>query len=229
MARTSLCKALNEAIQNNNDGVMLIELGCYREARTSLQKAVKQARGIARTMRKDRILPKPSRNIRYRWGQAAPLRLVATDSFVFRRALSIVPLEEIVELSNCRAESTTMLFNLGLTFHLEAASNTKERIRYSKLLERALECYRVAVSMRVKHRPDQQERRLSGEQLFDLGLANNIAEVHVFFMDDKKAASFYNEVSGSLHNIHHLLPSEDVTGLCLNIAAFNMPRAAAAA
>ena len=228
MATISLSESLREAIQHNNDGVFLIESGCYQEARRSLQTALTQTRTVTRAMQQDGILPKHARSIRYRWAQSAPLNQAKSDPFVFRRALSIVPVGEL-ELSSCRAESTTMLYNLGLSFHLEGASIQHDKVAYSQMLQRALECYRVAVSMRQKPKSERQSSRITGEQLFDLGIANNAAEIHLSFMNYEEAAVFYEHISEILPRLKDLLPREDLTGFCLNLASFTVPRMAAAA
>lgn len=228
MAALALPEILSEAIRLNNDGVLLIETGLYPEARTCLQKALKKTRSVAHAMKEDGIIPRQVKPLRYRWAQAAPLHLSDSDSFVFRRALSIV-LSGSAGLSNCRAESTTMLFNLGMSFHLEAASNQRDRIRYPKVLQRAIECYRVALSMRKQHLSEQLPEIISGEQLFDLGLANNVAEILRYFMKYDEATEHYKKVSNSLPAFKDLLPTEDIVGLCLNLASFAVPRMAAAA
>eukprot|EP00545_Synedropsis_sp_CCMP1620_P004578 CAMPEP_0119020666 /NCGR_PEP_ID=MMETSP1176-20130426/24505_1 /TAXON_ID=265551 /ORGANISM="Synedropsis recta cf, Strain CCMP1620" /LENGTH=92 /DNA_ID=CAMNT_0006975121 /DNA_START=477 /DNA_END=755 /DNA_ORIENTATION=+ len=92
-----------------------------------------------------------------------------------------------------------------------------------------MECYSVALSMRRQHLSERVPERISGEQLFDLGLANNVAEIHRYFMDYDEAAIYYQEVSENLPAFKDLLPTEDVVGLCLNLASFAVPRMAAAA
>jgi tetratricopeptide (TPR) repeat protein len=230
-AAVNLSTVLNDAIKLNNDGVLLIENGLYPEARMCLQKALKKTRSVGHAMKKNGMKPRqPSTPLRYRWAQAAPLQVTDSDSFVFKRALSIVESEEDpLGLSNCRAESTTMLFNLGLSFHLDAASNPQARVAYSRLLQTALECYRVAVSMRRQHLSERLPDIISGEQLFDLILANNAAEIHRYLMNYDEAAIYYQQVSESLPAFKDLLPTEDFVGLCLNLASFAVPQMAAAA
>jgi len=226
---STLVDTLNDAIQNNNNGALMIETGCYREARVSLQIAVRQTRGVAHAMRRDRLIPKSSSSVQCRWTQVAPLHLSDTDPFLFRRALAIMPKEAKPDLSNCTAESTTMLYNLGLSFHLEAESRHRERVKYHQLLERALECYRVVVSLRGQHQQNKQLHNISGEQLFDLSLAINVAEVLRYFMNYTEAAVFYDQVSENLHTFQNILATEDITGVCLNLASFIVPQLAPAA
>ena len=230
MAMNSLSKALKEAIEHNNDGVLLIESGCYQEARQSLETALKQTRMVAKAMKCDDIHPGQTTNIRYQWGKSAPNRQAISESFIFGRGLSIVAPTDGLELTNCKSEATTMLYNLGLSFHLEGASNPKDIIAYSQMLARASKCYRVAVSMRQQHKLDNNtSQKVTGEHLFDLALANNVAEIHLYFMNYSEAAKFYNYVSEKLHFFKELLSTEDLTGFCLNVAAFSIPRMAAAA
>lgn len=230
MATKPLSETLLEAIVHNNDGVLLIECGCYQEARDILQIALKQTRTVVHAMKKDGIIPKQTRSSRFRWAQAAPLDESLSDSFIFRRGLTmILPVDEI-ELSNCKAESTTMLYNLGLSFHLEGASNAKNIVLHSKMLGRALECYRVAVSMRQQHQTNASSSRLiPGEQLFDIGLANNVAEIHLYFMNHNEAVVFYAAVSDTLAHVKDMLPANEMNGFSLNLVAFGLPRMAAAA
>ena len=141
----------------------------------------------------------------------------------------VLPVDEL-ELSNCKAESTTMLYNLGLSFHLEGATNAKDIVLHSKMLHRALECYRVAVSMRKSNQSTiSPSRRPSGEQLFDLGLANNAAEIHIYFMNRDEADVFYTVVTDLLRHSNNRFPANELHGFSLNIAASSLPRMAAAA
>lgn len=231
MATKSLSNVLKSAIEHNNDGVLLIESGCYQEARQSLQTALKQTRSVAAAMKCDNIHPRQTTNTRYIWGKSAPIRQAISESFIYGRGLSIVAPPDGVELkSNCKSESTTMLYNLGLSFHLEGVSNPKDNITYSQMLARALKCYLVVVSMRQKQKSEVNARpKVIGEHLFDLALANNVAEIHLYFINFNEAATFYNYVSENLHFFRELLSTEDLTGFCLNVAAFRMSRMAAAA
>lgn len=70
---------------------------------------------------------------------------------------------------------------------------------------------------------------ISGEQLFDLALANNVAEIYRYLMNYDEAAIYYRQVSESLPAFKDLLPTEDFVGLCLNLASFAVPQMAAAA
>ena len=182
-------------------------------------------------MKENGIIPRQTRNTRFRWAQAAPLvDQSLSESFIFRRGLTMVlPVDEL-ELSNCKAESTTMLYNLGLSFHLEGASNANDIILHSKMLLRALECYRVAVAMRKSNQSNMSpSRRPTGEQLLDLGLANNAAEIHLYFMNHDEAVAFYTVVADILPHFNNRLPEHEMHGFSLNLAVSSLPRMAAAA
>lgn len=65
MTTKPLSKTLLEAIEHNNDGVLLIECGCYQEARESLQIALKQTRTVVHAMKENGIIPRQTRNTRF--------------------------------------------------------------------------------------------------------------------------------------------------------------------
>jgi tetratricopeptide (TPR) repeat protein len=220
-----------EAVRLNNRGVSLIEAGRYDDAKLKLQLAIKTTQALAQALQSDpNVVPRPPKNIRYRWGQHAPLTCSETKYFIFRRALSIVPLSsEDLGISTCRAESTAMLFNLGLSFHLAGTHYMKTNRVYSLFLLRALECYRVAFSMRQKHHTDASGKKLAREALFDLGLSCNLGDIHCHFMDYDEAAKCFGRISETLGQNRDSLSSEDVTVFCLNLASFSMPRMAGAA
>jgi len=239
-----IADAFKNAVQQNNHAVRLLQAGCYHEASIIFQRAIQSTRTVLKKMKDGNILPTSNRFIRYQWSMAPPsssssLALSGAttttsrggDSFVFRRALSIIMpptlFDNKMEVPNIRATSTIFLFNLGLSFHLEAAtaataaadSNLKEQF-----LEKALGCYRVAMTMRNKYRKKEYD------QLFDLALANNVAEIHRLLHNYQEASVHYEIMKQHTNALHQtMLTTEDVAGFIFNLACFAVPRMASAA
>ena len=238
-----IADAFKNAVQQNNHAVRLLQAGCYHEASITFQRAIQSTRAVLKKMKDGNILPTSNRFIRYQWSMAPPLSSLALsattttasrgagDSFVFRRALSIIMpptlFDNKTEIPNIRATSTIFLFNLGLSFHLEAAATATaadSNLKEQEFLEKALGCYRVAMTMRNKYRKKEYD------QLFDLALANNVAEIHRLLHNYQEASVHYEIMKQHTNALHQtMLTTEDVAGFIFNLACFAVPRMASAA
>ena len=218
-ATAMIVGVFNAAVQKNNHAVRLLQAGRNHEASILFQHAILSTRALLKKMKDGNILLTSNRVIRYKWSVAPLSAATGGDSFVFGRALSILPPADNNEVPNIRAASTIFLFNLGLSFHLQAAgSNQKE------LFEKALGCYCIAMTMRKKY------RRKEHGQLFDLGLANNVAEIHRLLHNYQEASVHYKIMKQHLNALNQrMLTTEDAAGFIFNLACFAEPRMASAA
>ncbi|KAI2504771.1 hypothetical protein MHU86_9707 [Fragilaria crotonensis] len=112
---------------------------------------------------------------------------------MFKRPIQML---EKMELEDCKALAgdiaSAIIFNVSLGFHIQA-------LKDSQHLKTALNGYEIALGLR-------KQRKRSASKLLDLGLLNNIAEIHL-------ERSAYESAVPYFANVAYLLKHQDNTDL----------------
>ena len=184
-------------IRLNNKGAELLSQGKLLESRVLFIKALTCTKIITIALQKHPPrITKPVR-MEYHFLTTIPT-CIDSEAFMFKRPIQIL---EKKELEHCKAMAgdiaSAVIFNVSLGFHCQG-------LQESQHLTKAINGYEIALNLR-KHK----KRAVS--KLFDLGLLNNIAEVHL-------ERSAYESAVPYFANMAYLLKQQDNVELLVDQA-----------
>jgi hypothetical protein len=179
-------------IRINNKGAELLSQGKIQESRVLLIRALKYTKMITVALQKR--APRRTKLVTLEYHFLTPmLTEIDSEAFMFKRPVQIL---EKMELEDCKAMAgdiaSAIIFNVSLGFHSQG-------LRDSQHLKKALSGYEIALDLR-------KQRRRSVSKLLDLGLLNNIAEVHLERSEFESAVPYFA-------NMAYLLKHQDNTDL----------------
>lgn len=179
-------------IRINNKGAELLSQGKIQESRMLLIRALKFTKMITVALQKRPPRRTKSTTLEYHFLTPMPTE-IDSEAFMFKRPVQIL---EKMELEDCKAMAgdiaSAIIFNVSLGFHSQG-------LRDSQHLKKALSGYEIALDLR-------KQRRRSVSKLLDLGLLNNIAEVHL-------ERSAYESAVPYFANMAYLLKHQDNSDL----------------
>mmetsp|Transcript_25 Transcript_25/g.35 ORF Transcript_25/g.35 Transcript_25/m.35 type:complete len:231 (-) Transcript_25:56-748(-) len=205
-----------KAVILNNEGAAMIEVGNFVGSRIAFKKALHLLRSIEQPEKQPRQCESRS-TVHFRWSSKTALsskhhlNCSNSSSFIYRRALLILP-SNTSESNSCHtAETATILYNLSLSLHLEGhISNT------SSLLKRSIKAYRITLLFQKKV---NLQNKFRGGGLLGVAINNNMAMVHQEFMEYSAAHDCFSAVSRGMRRLRitgHLEHNE-YQGLILNL------------
>ena len=168
-------------IRLNNKGAELLSQGKIHESRVLFIKALSYTK-IA-TVAFQKHPPRVKTSVRLEYHFLTPMSIeIDSEAFVFKRPVQML---EKKELEDCKAMAgdiaSAIVFNVSLGFHFQG-------LQESQYLTKAMDGYKIALDLR-KHR----NRTVS--KLLDLGLLNNIAEVHLERCAYESAAPYFANIA----------------------------------
>jgi tetratricopeptide (TPR) repeat protein len=205
------------SIALNNEGCEYLECGdfptarnCFRDALQFMTVAIVEAQRLSE----------------FQWSVLpyAPLH-IAPDAYVYQRGVFIYrddddfPTPSAFELSD---ESSMIVYNLGLSFHLLGTSTNK-----SALLNEALSFYKIAEAIRSRR------TQAKNPELIDLAIYNNMGQIYYEQVNFDQARICFGALKSALIYFSHqglvdFLADEDSDGFVLNASIQAVTLAAAA-
>ena len=148
-----------------------------------------------------------SASVGLQWTRNPPRHIDEQTHFVFQRALVIV----FNKSNSCSAESTAIIYNLALSAHMKGLITNS-----SALLEKALQWYQIALSITQRK---EEDRKLWGEKLLDMGILNNISQIHCEFFRFDPAQTYSDEMSSRLISLMQsgTMDQDDCEGFIWNL------------
>ena len=218
------------SIALNNDGCEHMECGEFLSARNCFRDSLQfMTMAIVEAQKEMENQPQPlddgERLSEFQWSVLphAPLHQTP-DVFIYERAIFIYrddddPGPSAFELSD---ESSMIVFNLGLSFHLLARSTNK-----AMLANEALGFYKIAEAIRCR-------RTQSGTpELIDLAISNNIGHALYEQVNYEQACSYFWTLKEGLlyfnqEGLFDFISHHDSDGFVLNASIAKVNLAAAA-
>jgi tetratricopeptide (TPR) repeat protein len=222
------------SIALNNEGCEYLECGellsarnCFRDALQFMTSAIVEAQ--KETMDQPQPLDTGERYSEYQWSvmPRVPLHF-SSEAFFFQRGILIHRDDDdddpeagpsAFELSE---ESSMIVFNLGLAFHLLAISMNK-----AALLNEAMSFYQIAEAIRAR-------RPLSRlPELIDLAIYNNMGHIEYELVNYERARAYFQMLKTALiifsqNGLVDYISDQDSQGLVLNASMQEVTLAAAA-
>lgn len=223
------------SIALNNEGCEYLECGellsarnCFRDALQFMTAAIVEAQ--KETMDQPHILDNGERNSEFQWSVMPRVPLhVSTEAFFFQRGILIHRDDDDdddeeagpspFELSE---ESSMIVYNLGLSFHLIAMSVNK-----ATLLHEAMSFYQIAEAIRAR-RPQS-----CLPELIDLAIYNNMGHIEFELVNYERARAYFQMLKTSLiafsqNGLVEYISDQDSQGFVLNASMQEVTLAAAA-
>ena len=207
-----------KAIELNSEGVALMTARNYSSARLKFKKAIELFKDykVAVDTRK-RPLTRSTPSVDFSWSdcinyRSIPLQHSAPQCFIYARPLLILSTSEFPDSVECHAETAAVLYNIGLSFHLEGHSSNHS----SSLLSRAMKAYKMALKFRKR---GNSWGKLRGDRLLNVAIHNNMAMIHQEFMDNSAARTCFITVSRGLHALGQsgFLEHNEYQGVFMNL------------
>lgn len=228
--------SVQKAISMNNQGVMYFESGHYDHAREMFTHALESIKkGIADQKTTVTDDNSSGSNNGFKWSDNAPLHtelglpVPAGSSFIFRRALIVVPVvtngDENGNNADLAEESTAIIYNLALSCLVSGFLNNN-----SKLLSTSQKFFEIVLAVRQqKHKC--AGNKLSSEMLLDAAICNNLGWIHSEFCNYGVARGYFQEVSSCLTTLSQFgqVNQQDCEGFITNLILDSHPQLAAAA
>jgi hypothetical protein len=221
--------AYQKAITLNNQGVAHLESGNYEQARLVFRDSLE---GIKLSM--DDQAPSfhnngSSQTVGFQWSNHGPLHsdlntpVPGVSSFIFRRALVILPPPDAHSTADLPEESTAIIYNLALAYMLSGHITN-----CSSLLEKSRKFFEVVVAMRKRR---SECDKLDGERLLDTAICNNLGWLNTEFCDYIAAQHCFQQVSTRLVSLSlaGFVEKQDCEGFITNLVVDPHPSMAAAA
>jgi tetratricopeptide (TPR) repeat protein len=221
------------SIALNNEGCEYLECGDFQTARKCFRDALQfmtVAMVKAQKEMEGQIQPfyDGERISELQWSvlPKTPLH-ISPDAYVYQRGVFIYrddddfPEPSAFELSD---ESSMIVYNLGLSFHLLGTSTNK-----SALLNEALSFYKIAEAIRSPRRTHTKKN----PELIDLAIYNNMGQVFYEQVHFEQACMCFRVLKSALICFSHqglvdFLTDEDSDGFVLNASIQGVTLAAAA-
>ena len=226
-------KSYYRSIELNNEGCLHLEYGklasarnCFREALQSMTEAIVEIQEDS--VDKLQTLNTGERHSYILWSALPhkPLH-VSAEAFIYQRAVVIHRNDDDngaeapppCELSD---QSSMIVYNLGLTFHLIAVSANKAVIS-----EEAMGFYRIAEAIRSRR---GQHRT---PELLDLAIYNNMGQIELEVVNYDRARMYFRALKDALvifcrEGLVSYIPEQDSNGFVLNASMPDVQLAAAA-
>jgi tetratricopeptide (TPR) repeat protein len=220
----------NSAVSLNNQGVVHFERGNYEKARTFFREALEAIKLSMNGVQQALYLRGSKPSVGFQWSKNGPLHaelnlpVPAGTSFIFRRALVIVPVSGVVGVNaELQEESTAIIYNLALSYVISGFIGN-----CSDLLEKARKFFEIVLAMRQRR---NEATKLDGERLLDTAICNNLGWLNEEFCDYKAAQECYHQVSARLIFLSRsgFLDKNDCEGFIANLVLDAHPSMAAAA
>jgi tetratricopeptide (TPR) repeat protein len=218
-----------KAVATNNEGVKHFESGNYQQARDMFRHALECIKSSMVDSQKAVNSTKSSPSNGLYWSKNAPLHselnlsAPAGSSFIFRRALIIVPLSSHQLVSDLSEESTAIIYNLALSCLIAGfISNC------SKLMRTGAQFFDIVLAIRQRK---NESDKLSEEIFLDTAICNNLGWLHEEFCNYEKAQEYFQHVSSRLVTLSEggFLDKQDCEGFITNLMLDSHPTLAAAA
>jgi hypothetical protein len=179
------------------------------------------------TMDQPQILDNGERNSEFQWSVMPRVPLhISTDAFFFQRGILIHRDEDDDEAGpsayELSEESSMIVYNLGLSFHLIAMSVNK-----ATLLNEAMSFYQIAEAIRAR-RPQSWL-----PELIDLAIYNNMGHIEYELVNYERARAYFQMLKTSLiafsqNGLVEYISDQDSQGFVLNASMQEVTLAAAA-
>lgn len=210
-------------VELNNKGASLLEAGEYGLANDAFLLAMNSMVQDLFNVTEE-VPPSTEWKTRIKWSTNPSLKLppnALPSAFIFQYAVHIEAAEGDAGTDG-HIESASILWNIGLCFHIMGLSKPK-----SEYLKSALRFYSIACDIRRRGNDGSPE-------LLDLALQNNIGQIHCEFMELTKARECFDLVSKSLTAMHQrgmvpIVDPEVCKGFVMNSVMAKQPNCSAAA
>jgi tetratricopeptide (TPR) repeat protein len=219
------------AVLMNNQGVQHFERGQFEQARDNFREALEAIKGSMVDAKPTVSSHTTNASCGFRWSSDAPLHaelnlpVPAGASFIFRRALVIVPVSNIPQpMTDLSEESTAVIYNLALScLVLGFVSNS------SKLLRTGAKFFEIVLAIRCRK---SESVKLGWEEvLLDAAICNNLGWIYGEFCDYALATQYFEQVSSRLNILGHggFVCRQAYEGFITNLISGVHPHLAAAA
>jgi len=210
------------AINLNNDGVAFFSRGDFEEASHSFKGALEAMKSLIILdvgFNADQYAQYET-NVEFQWSGNPPSHFSDEASFVYRRALIIVPSSGYPS-HGCQEESRAIIFNTALSYHLLALQRNCSRI-----MARSLSLYQIADDFGKR----KDEPKLEGEKLVEAVILNNVGQLCIECYNYDIARRCFNELSKRIISLNQsgYLEKCDCEGFLLNLLLEEPTLAAAA-
>ena len=199
-------------VRLNNMGAELLSQGKIQESQVHFIKALHYMKVIGITLRDKHQRNHKSMSYDFHFLSPMPMDVDA-ESFVFKRPIQMKERKELEKIDDIVADVTcSIVFNMTLGVHAQG-------IKKSKLLTKAVKGYSVALDLRKR-------RERASSRLLDLGLLNNIAQVHLEMVAYTRAIPYVIKVASLLlHHENSELDAADLDGF-ISVALWRAPMCA---
>jgi hypothetical protein len=213
--------------------VQHFESGRFEQARDNFREALEDIKRSMADVKKsgNSLNHATDSSCGFQWSRNAPLHaelnltVPAGASFLFRRALVIVPISRIPHpMTDLAGESTAIIYNLALSCLIFGfISNC------SKLLRTAVKFFEIVLA--IRHRKTGVSVKLREEVLLDTAICNNLGWIHGEFCDYDLASQYFQQVSSRLMTLSQggFVDRQDCEGFITNLMSGAHPNLAAAA
>jgi hypothetical protein len=221
--------AYQKAITLNNQGVVHFESGNYEQARLIFRDSLEGMKLSMADQRPSFESNGSSQTVGFQWSKHGPLHselnipAPGASSFIFRRALIIVPASDAHSTADLPEESTAIIYNVALAYMLSGHITN-----CSSLLEKSRKFFEIVVAMRKRR---NECDKLDGERLLDTAICNNLGWLNTEFCDYTEAQHFFEQVSTRLVSLSlaGFVEKQDCEGFITNLVVDPHPNMAAAA
>lgn len=226
-------KSYYRSIELNNEGCGYLEYGelifarnCFREAMQFMTVAIVEAQSENESILQS--LDTGERHSHLQWSAVPRVPLhVSPEAFLYQRAIVIIrndatngdPAPSPFELSD---ESSMIVYNLGLSFHLVAISTNK-----AELLHEAMRFYQIAEAIRSRRAQSLMP------ELLDLAIYNNMGQIEHEIVNYDRARMYFRTLKEALivfcrEGLVNFIAEQDSNGFVLNASMQEVTLAAAA-
>ncbi|KAI2489737.1 hypothetical protein MHU86_24845 [Fragilaria crotonensis] len=168
-------------ISLNNMGAEFLSQGKIQESQVIFQMALQRLKAITIALQKHPVRNTKSMKVDFHYLTRMPMQ-VDSETFIFKRPIQLMETKEVETYSVVILDvSCAVMFNLTLSFHAQGLNE-------SQRLSKAIMGYMVALKLRRFRR-----------NAFDLGLLNNIAQLHVEKISYGGAIHYFSKVANLLN------------------------------
>ena len=177
-------------IRLNNKGAELLSQGKILESRVLFVEALNYTKSTTAELQKH--LPRNKKAVTLQFHFLTPIPIAGdSEAFIFKRPVKLLEKKEVGDCMALAGNVTTaIVFNISLSFHVQGLTD-------SQLLKKAIAGYEILMSVR-KH------GRGAVNKLLDLGLLNNIAEIHLERSAYESATSYFTKLAFLLRHLNNV-------------------------
>jgi hypothetical protein len=221
---SSINRTYRTAVNLNNQGVSLLSKGNFDAACNSFKNALDAIKSVVTVVSTTNVdhQQEVELNVGFEWSTNAPLHFSDVMSFVYRRAMIIVSSSGYSE-RGYPEESTAIIYNLALSFHLSALERN-----CSSLMNKALKFYQIAEA--IRNCSIVSKKLEEGDRLVDAVILNNMGQICMECFDFGNAQRCFSQLSAKLVALsqRRSLEHNDCEGFMLNLLLKEPSLAAAA-